>query len=229
MKKLKENFFEVLSSILPVAVLILVLSLILAPFSTDMMIKFVGGSVMMIVGMTLFLFGADISMMEVGSRVGGFLVRKRSLVLLIALGFVMGLVITIAEPDVQVLAGQVSTNSGGAISKTMLTGVVGVGVGIFLVLALLRVVFQIKLIHLLMGGYALIFILSAFANPEYVPMAFDSGGVTTGPMTVPFILAMGTGVTSAIGSKSGNDSFGMVGLASLGPVLAVMILGVVFR
>jgi len=230
MDQLREKFQEVISSILPMTVLILVLSFILAPFDSDMMISFLGGAVMMIVGMALFLFGADLSMMEVGSRVGSFIVRKRSIVLLVLIGFIVGMFITVAEPDVQVLAGQVADVSQGAVSKGMLTAIVGVGVGIFLVLALLRIVFQVKLIYLMFGGYLLIFILAAFANPDFVPVAFDSGGVTTGPLTVPFILAMGTGITSAIRSgKGGNDSFGMVGLASLGPVLAVMILGVIYR
>ena len=230
MEKLKEKFREVIVSILPMTVLILVLSAILAPFSKEMMVRFLGGAIMMIGGMTLFLFGADISMMEVGTRVGSFLVRRRSLYILVVLGFAVGMFITVAEPDVQVLAKNVATVSDGQISKMLLTMIVGVGVGIFLVLALLRIVLQIPLIYMLLAGYALAFILAIFAAPEFVPVAFDSGGVTTGPMTVPFILALGTGVTSAIRpGKSGNDSFGMVGLASLGPILAVMVLGVIFR
>lgn len=229
MRKLKERFKEVLTSILPMTVLILVLGFILAPFSADMMVSFLGGAVMMIAGMTLFLFGADLSMMEVGTRVGNFLVRKRNLWLLIGLGFLVGVFITIAEPDVQVLAGQVQAVTGGGVGKAFLTAIVGVGVGIFVVLALLRIIFQIKLIYILFAGYVLVFILAAFANPTFAPLAFDSGGVTTGPITVPFILALGSGVTSVISSKSGNESFGMVGLASLGPVLAVMILGVAYR
>lgn len=230
MHKLRENFVEVITSILPMTVLILVISWILAPFDRDMMISFLGGAVMMIIGMTLFLFGANISMMEVGSQVGSFMVKRQSLTLIILLGFVIGWVITIAEPDVQVLSDQVSDVSGGKVPKMLLVAVVGIGVGIFLVIALLRIIFQIKLYYVLLGGYALIFLIAAFANPTYVPVAFDSGGVTTGPLTVPFILALASGVTSVIRtSKSGNDSFGMVGLASLGPVLAVMILGVVYK
>lgn len=185
---------------------------------------------MMMAGLTLFLFGANISMMEVGSQVGAFMVKKRSLMLIILLGFLIGFVVTIAEPDVQVLAGQVADVSAGEVPRILLIGVVGAGVGIFLVLALLRIVFQVKLYYLLLGGYALVFLIARFASPAYVPVAFDSGGVTTGPLTVPFILALGSGVSSVIRqSKSGNDSFGMVGLASLGPVIAVMILGVAYR
>lgn len=230
MKKLLNSFKEVLVSILPMTVLILIISGIWAPFTPEMLVSFIGGAIMMMIGMALFLFGADISMMEVGERVGNFLVSRRSLKILIAAGFFVGMFVTIAEPDVQVLAGQVAAVSDGTINRTMLIAVVGVGVGIFLVIALLRFVFQMKLYHILIIGYITVFVLSFFTNPEMAPVAFDSGGVTTGPITVPFILSLGSGITSGVRtSREGTDSFGMVALSSLGPVLAVMILGVIFR
>ncbi|WP_243124693.1 DUF1538 domain-containing protein [Eubacterium limosum] len=230
MKKLLNSFKEVLVSILPMTVLIMIISGIWAPFTPEMLVSFIGGAIMMMIGMALFLFGADISMMEVGERVGNFLVSRRSLKILIAAGFFVGMFVTIAEPDVQVLAGQVAAVSDGTINRTMLIAVVGVGVGIFLVIALLRFVFQMKLYHILIIGYITVFVLSFFTNPEMAPVAFDSGGVTTGPITVPFILSLGSGITSGVRtSREGTDSFGMVALSSLGPVLAVMILGVIFR
>ncbi len=231
MNQLKQTFKEVLSSIVPMTVLILCIGLVLAPFTADMMISFAGGAVMMIAGLTLFLFGAEWSMLEVGTRVGSFIVRKRSLVLLICLGFLVGTFITLAEPSVQVLAEQIQTVSSGKVSGLLLLTVVSGGVGFFLVFALLRIVFQWKLISILLVGYIVVFILALFTAPEFVPVAFDSGGVTTGPMTVPFILSLGTGITSSIRSHKtgGNDSFGMVGLASLGPILAVLVLGVIYR
>lgn len=229
-KKLLSSFQEVFISILPMTILIIIISLIWAPFPGEMMITFIGGALMMMLGMGLFLFGADISMMEVGERVGNFLVSSRSLKILVIAGFFVGMFVTIAEPDVQVLAGQVATVSDGMISKQLLIALVGVGVGIFLVIALLRIVFQMKLYTILLIGYAVIFVLAFFANPEFSPVAFDSGGVTTGPITVPFILSLGSGVISGIRSNRENDDgFGMVGLASLGPVMAVMVLGVIFR
>ena len=230
MKKLLNSFKEVLVSILPMTVLIMIISGIWAPFTSEMLVSFIGGAIMMMIGMALFLFGADISMMEVGERVGSFLVSRRSLKILIAAGFFVGMFVTIAEPDVQVLAGQVAAVSDGTINRTILIAVVGVGVGIFLVIALLRFVFQMKLYHILIVGYIAVFALSFFTNPEMAPVAFDSGGVTTGPNTVPFILSLGSGITSGVRtSREGTDSFGMVALSSLGPVLAVMILGVIFR
>lgn len=230
MKKLINSFKEVIVSILPMTVLILIIAVIWAPFSPEMLVSFIGGAVMMMIGMALFLFGADISMMEVGERVGNYLVHRRSLKILIIAGFFVGMFVTIAEPDVQVLAGQVSAVSDGQINRSMLIAVVGVGVGVFLVIALLRFVFQMKLYHILLIGYIVVFVLSFFTNPEMAPVAFDSGGVTTGPITVPFILSLGSGITSGVRtSKEGTDSFGIVALSSLGPVLAVMILGVIFR
>ena len=230
MKKLINSFKEVIVSILPMTVLILIIAVIWAPFSPEMLVSFIGGAVMMMIGMALFLFGADISMMEVGERVGNYLVHRRSLKILIIAGFFVGMFVTIAEPDVQVLAGQVAAVSDGQINRSMLIAVVGVGVGVFLVIALLRFVFQMKLYHILLIGYIIVFILSFFTNPEMAPVAFDSGGVTTGPITVPFILSLGSGITSGVRtSKEGTDSFGIVALSSLGPVLAVMILGVIFR
>lgn len=230
MDKLKATFKEVLTTVIPMSILILILSFVFAPFDGDMTVAFFGGVVMMILGLTLFLFGADISMMAVGNKVGSFLVQKRSLVWLIVLGFAVGFVVTIAEPDLQVLAGQVQDVSGGDVGRVLLMCLVGIGVGVCLVVALLRIVFRMKLYNIMLIGYLAVFALAFFANPNYVSVAFDSGGVTTGPLTVPFILALGQGLASTIrSSKDGNDSFGMVGLCSLGPIMAVMLLGVFFR
>lgn len=230
MRELLHNFIEVVTAILPVVAIISILSFTLAPFDADMLISFIAGTVMMIIGMALFLFGANFSMMEVGSKVGSYLVQRKSVWFLVAVSFIIGVVITVAEPDVQVLAIQVSEVSEGSIGKMVLIGWVGLGVGIFVVLGLLRILFQWKLVPMLIIGYTTVFTVAAFSSKIFVPIAFDSGGVTTGPITVPFILALATGVTSVIRSKKGsNDSFGLVGLASIGPVLAVLILGLIYK
>lgn len=184
----------------------------------------------MMIGMTLFLFGADYSMMEVGDLVGKYLIKKRNLPILISLGFIIGIVITVAEPSVQVLGQQVYEISDGEIGRLLLIGIVSIGTGVFLAFALLRVVFKVSYYRLMAIGYLGVLIASFFTTTEFMPIAFDSGGVTTGPVTVPFILALAGGMTSMIRqSKNENDSFGMVGIASLGPILAVMILGVIFQ
>ncbi|MDV7729125.1 DUF1538 domain-containing protein, partial [Enterococcus faecium] len=158
------------------------------------------------------------------------MIKKKSLAVLVSLGFAIGIVITIAEPSVQVLGQQVYDISDGEIGRVLLIGIVSVGTGVFLAFALLRVVFKLSYYQLMAIGYIGVLIASFFTSSEFMPIAFDSGGVTTGPVTVPFILALAGGMTSMIKQKKNeNDSFGMVGIASLGPILAVMILGVIFQ
>lgn len=225
-----KNLKEVVIAILPMTLLIVILTFIFAPLDSDEMISFLFGAGIMMIGMTLFLFGADYSMMEVGRLVGKYMIKKKSLTILIALGFMIGIVITIAEPSVQVLGQQVNQISEGKIGRVLLIGIVSVGTGVFLAFALLRVVFKLSYYQLMAIGYVGVLVASFFTGNEFMPIAFDSGGVTTGPITVPFILALAGGLTSMIRQEtSANDSFGMVGIASLGPILAVMILGVIFQ
>ncbi|MBA5273448.1 DUF1538 domain-containing protein [Enterococcus hirae] len=225
-----KNLKEVVIAILPMTLLIVILTFIFAPLDSDEMISFLFGAGIMMIGMTLFLFGADYSMMEVGRLVGKYMIKKKSLTILIALGFMIGIVITIAEPSVQVLGQQVNQISEGKIGRVLLIGIVSVGTGVFLAFALLWVVFKLSYYQLMAIGYVGVLVASFFTSNEFMPIAFDSGGVTTGPITVPFILALAGGLTSMIRQEtSANDSFGMVGIASLGPILAVMILGVIFQ
>lgn len=225
-----KNLKEVVIAILPMTLLIVILTFIFAPLDSDEMISFLFGAGIMMIGMTLFLFGVDYSMMEVGRLVGKYMIKKKSLTILIALGFMIGIVITIAEPSVQVLGQQVNQISEGKIGRVLLIGIVSVGTGVFLAFALLRVVFKLSYYQLIAIGYVGVLVASFFTSNEFMPIAFDSGGVTTGPITVPFILALAGGLTSMIRQEtSANDSFGMVGIASLGPILAVMILGVIFQ
>ncbi|EPI5722787.1 DUF1538 domain-containing protein [Enterococcus hirae] len=225
-----KNLKEVVIAILPMTLLIVILTFIFAPLDSDEMISFLFGAGIMMIGMTLFLFGADYSMMEVGRLVGKYMIKKKSLTILIALGFMIGIVITIAEPSVQVLGQQVNQISEGKIGRVLLIGIVSVDTGVFLAFALLRVVFKLSYYQLMAIGYVGVLVASFFTSNEFMPIAFDSGGVTTGPITVPFILALAGGLTSMIRQEtSANDSFGMVGIASLGPILAVMILGVIFQ
>lgn len=227
---MRKSLQEVLMAIAPMTLLILLLTFIFAPLPAEELLTFLIGASIMMVGMALFLFGADRSMMAVGELVGKYMVKKKKMSILITLGFLIGIVITIAEPSVQVLGQQVVEISEGNISRTLLIGVVSVGTGIFLAIALLRIVFRISYYWLMLIGYSLVFIASFLTTPEFMPIAFDAGGVTTGPITVPFILSLAIGITSMIRQrKNENDSFGMVGIASLGPILAVMLLGVIFR
>jgi hypothetical protein len=224
-KILKEKIREAYTAVLPVSVIVLIASVVLAPIPTGSILMFIVGTALLIVGMGFFTLGADMSMIPMGEGIGALLTKTSSLILTLSVSFVMGLIITIAEPDLQVLAAQAP-----AVPPLALILTVAGGVGLFLALAIARILFKIRLSLLLLLFYGLVFALAFVAPSNFIPVAFDSGGVTTGPMTVPFILAMGVGVASVRSDKnSQDDSFGLVALCSVGPILAVLLLGIFFR
>ena len=231
MKQLWGKIKEALISALPITAIVYILSLTpLFDFSSAELITFSVGAVLLILGIGLFNLGADLAMTPMGTHVGAGLSKQRKLGLLLGVCFVLGLLITIAEPDLQVLANQVSA----VMNGTVLIYAVGIGVGAFLVVAILRIVFKKSLSYILMLCYMLLFsmalMLLASGNDSLLPLAFDSGGVTTGPITVPFLMALCVGVSHVLGDRrSKENSFGMVALCSVGPVLAVLILGIFSR
>ncbi len=222
---LKEKWMEALTSVLPVSAIVLLLSLTIAPMQLSVFLSFLFGSVLLVFGMGLFTLGAETAMTPMGEYVGSNLTKMKKIWLLIPLSFFVGLLITISEPDLQVLSRYAPS-----IDTNVLIWSVGVGVGVFLVLAMLRILFNIKLRILLLISYIIVFGMAIFVKPDFWPIAFDAGGVTTGPMTVPFIMALGAGV-SAIRSDKDNaaDSFGLVALCSVGPIMAVLFLGLVLE
>lgn len=222
LSKIKES----VSSVLPVTVIVAVLAFVIAPITTGTFLAFVFGAVFLVIGMGLFSLGAEISMERMGEYVGAQMTKSKKLWLVVALSFAVGVMITVSEPDLTVLANQVSKS----ISPYVLIIAVGIGVGYFLTLAMLRVIFGVKLSYLLLFSYAVVFVLLNFVPKNFVPLAFDSGGVTTGPMTVPFIMALGVGASSIRSDKNAQaDAFGLVALSSVGPIIAVMILGIIFK
>ena len=226
MKELYEKIKESLVSALPITLIVYLLAL--TPWfnlTGTELICFTISAVMLIVGLGLFSMGADLAMTPMGTHVGAGLSKQRKLWLLLAACFVLGLLITIAEPDLSVLANQVSS----VMNGTLLIYAVGVGVGAFLVVAVLRIVFRRSLSYILMLFYMLLFaaalLLAANGNLSLLPLAFDSGGVTTGPITVPFLMALCVGISGVLGdNRSQENSFGMVALCSVGPILAVLLL-----
>ena len=228
LKELWEKIKEALVSALPVTLVVYILAFTpLVDLSTVELITFTVGAVLLILGIGLFNLGADLAMTPMGTHVGAGLSRQKKLWLLLAVCFVLGMLITIAEPDLQVLANQVSA----VMNGTLLVYAVGIGVGAFLIVAILRIVFRRRLGSILMLFYMLLFALALLlvtgGNEKLLPLAFDSGGVTTGPITVPFIMALGVGISSVLGDRhSKENSFGLVALCSVGPILAVLMLGV---
>ena len=231
MKELWEKIKEALVSALPVTLIVYILALTpLVDLSAVELITFTVGAVLLILGIGLFNLGADLAMTPMGAHVGAGLSRQKRLWLLLAVCFVLGMLITIAEPDLQVLANQVSA----VMNGTVLVYAVGIGVGAFLIVAILRIVFRVKLGSILMLFYMLLFALALLlvvsGNENLLPLGFDSGGVTTGPITVPFIMALGVGISNVLGDRhSKENSFGLVALCSVGPILAVIMLGIFSR
>ncbi len=227
LQKLKET----LSSVLPVMAIVIVLGLTAAPLSADLLLRFSVGGILLVLGLTVFLLGVDIVILPIGERAGAALTAKRNLPILLGASFVIGFMVTIAEPDVQVLANQIR-GVAPAVNKWALVCMIAAGVGVFVVLGLLRTVLSLNLKLILIICYILLFVLAAFSPKEFQGIAFDAGGATTGPMTVPFIMALGVGVaavrTSGTHDKSkGDNSFGLTGIASIGPVAAVCLYGLI--
>ena len=224
-RSLLEKIKESAVSVVPVMAIVVLLNFTIAPLQSGQLPQFLMGGVLLILGLGIFLIGADLGMVPFGQRVGAALTQKRNLSLILIASFVIGFAITIAEPDVQVLANQVISVAP-KVDKSLLLLMIAVGVGIFLVVAMIRVVMQLSLSMLLIIFYTLVFIVCGFADPAFVCIAFDAGGATTGPITVPFIMAMGIGVASTVKKKDSSDnSFGFVGLSSIGPIAAVAIMG----
>ena len=223
---LKEKMIESTKSVLPISAIVLLLCLSVSPIEISVFTSFIFGSVMLTVGIGLFTLGAETSMTPMGEYVGAQMTRSRKIWLVILLSFLVGVMITMSEPDLQVLATYVPSIE----PSFLLILSVSLGVGAFLVVAMLRILFGVKLKYLLLGFYIIAFTLAIFVNPDFWSVAFDSGGVTTGPMTVPFIMALGVGVSSIRSdAEETNDSFGLVSLCSIGPIIAVLVLGLIYN
>ncbi len=217
---LKTKIIESLQAILPITCIVLALSIFLVPVEIGPMVMFIVGAMMLIIGMGMFQLGAEIAMTPIGEGIGIQLTKSKRIFTIAIISFIMGVLITIAEPDLQVLSEQVP-----GVDNYILILTVAVGVGAFLATAVMRIVLKVNLSKLLLVLYAFVLILSFFVPRQFLSIAFDSGGVTTGPITVPFIMAMGVGISMIRGDKNAqDDSFGLVALSSIGPILAVMIL-----
>ena len=224
LEQLKEKFFESVSSVIPICAIVLILSVSIAPFHSGVLVLFVFGTILLIFGMALFTLGSGMSMTTLGEGIGVEMSKVKKIWIPLVVCFLLGALITISEPDLTVLAEQIPS-----IPNLTLILSVAVGVGLFLAVAMLRLHLKIPLTRLFLVFYALVFILAAFAPDSFIPAAFDSGGVTTGPVTVPFIMAMGAGLAAISSDRSSrSDSFGLVALCSIGPIISVLILSIFY-
>ena len=220
-----EKLREAAASVLPISAIVVAICFFLVPVDAGLMLSFVVASALLILGMGLFTLGADMSMSRIGNHIGAKLTKSRKLWLILIVSFGLGVAITVAEPDLQVLAANVPD-----IDSTVLILTVSVGVGLFLLLCMVRILFSISLRLMLIVFYVLVFVAAFLSDADILSVAFDSGGVTTGPMTVPFIMALGVGVASIRSDENAKaDSFGLVGLCSIGPIASVLILGAIYK
>lgn len=227
---LKEKFLEVIKAVGPliVAVSLIQIALVRAPIS--LFLQFLIGSLMAVCGLVLFFIGIDIGILPMGRFMGAELPRRGSLMLIIGVAFSLGFAVTIAEPDVLVLARQADVISRGAIPSNAVLYVMAMGVGFFVVIAMLRIVFGLPMAYLLTVSYSLVILLSFFTPGQFVPLAYDSGSVTTGALTAPVIISLALGLSSVLAGRSSvSDGFGLLGFASIGPIIAIMILGILWR
>lgn len=232
MNKIRETILEVIYAVMPIAVVITILQFVIIRIPFDIFLSFLLGLLLVSVGLVLFLLGVHAGLLPVGEMIGSSLPKTGKVWLVLLFSFILGFAVTVAEPDVWVLAGYVDMASGSAIPRAVLILTVALGLGLFVMISMIRIITDISINYFLVAGYIFIFVIAFLpgVSDAMIPISFDAGGVTTGPMAVPFILAFGVGIASVLKSRSGSqDGFGLVALASIGPVIAVLILGMIYQ
>ncbi len=231
MAVLVEKFKEVLFAVLPITVIVLILNYSIIPIETSLIFRFIIGALLIILGLSIFLFGVDLGIAPIGHLMGTALSKTKNIWILALLGLILGFFISIAEPDLHIIAGQIELVTSGLVSKLSIIIIVSLGIAIMLALGLIRIIKDIPLYKILIILYTVIFILALFTSPEFLAISFDASGATTGALTVPFILALAIGVSSLKkdSQASEKDSFGLVALVSTGPIISVMIMSILFK
>lgn len=231
MSVLFSKFKEVLASVLPITLIVVILHFTVTPLETPVFLRFLFGALLIIVGMTIFLLGVDIGITPIGNTMGSSIARSNKLWIVVIAGLLLGFMISVAEPDLYILAGQVSAVTAGLLSKNIFVIVVSLGIAVMVAVGLVRIVYNFPLYKLLLGVYTVIFGLALFVSPEFLAISFDASGATTGALTVPFILALAMGVSrlKKDSKSSEKDSFGLVAIASAGAIIAVMLMSVLSK
>nr|PZN01800.1 MAG: DUF1538 domain-containing protein [Pseudomonadota bacterium] len=228
--ELKERIAETLKTVVPLIALACLFQITLVHAPLEVFLQFLAGSVLVIVGMLLLFIGVDLGILPMGRFIGAELPRKGSIALIVGVAFVLGFATTVAEPDVLVLATQVDRISGGEIKGSLVLYVTALGVGFFVALAMARVLFGVSMRLLLTISFAAVLLLSFAAPPDFIPLAYDAGSVTTGVLTAPVVIALAVGITSVLAGRSSvADGFGLLGFASIGPILAILLMGIWLR
>lgn len=225
----KSQLLEISKAIIPITLIILIIHVMFIPdFSMTQAFQFIIGSLMVIVGITLFLVGVNIGLIPIGNAIGSEIVRSGTILIIFFIAFLFGFFATVAEPDVRVLANMIESVTDSGLDRFGLIMVISMGSGFFVAVSILRIIFNVPLAYLFTAGYLIILTLLLFTPAEYVPIAFDGGGVTVGPVNGPIFLSLGIGVISVLGGRSAiSDGFGLVGFASVGSVIGVLMMGIV--
>lgn len=226
MRDVKEIFLEIVQAVLPLTLAVTLLMLIFIGVNLDFFISFLTSVVQVILGITFFLLGVKLGMLPMGEAIGADLPKHNSIVFIAVIVFLLSFLTTMAEPDVRVLSNMIDSTSQNNINSGAMIISIALGVGFLVVASILRIIYGIPIKYFFATGYLIIIVLSFFVPSEYLAISFDSGGVTTGPMTVPVIMALGIGTASVLQQKSELDGFGLIGFASIGPIISVMLLGV---
>ena len=220
---------EVLYAVIPITVFVLILNITLTNIDASLIIRFVIGAVLIIIGLSIFLFGVDIGITPIGQKMGATIAKSNKIWVVIITGLLLGFFISIAEPDLHILAGQIELVTSGLVTKGLIVVIVSIGIAALLAYGLVRIVYNIPLYKVLIVTYLIIFVLAIFTSPEYLAISFDASGATTGALTVPFILALALGVSALKkdSKASEKDSFGLVAVASTGAIISVMIMSII--
>ena len=223
MSELKGKFKEVLTSVLPITVIVLILHFTVSPLESNMLVAFLIGSALVIIGLTIFLFGIDQGLEPIGHNIGNAITHSNSYAVIITVSLILGFFISFAEPDLHILAKQVNSVTSGQFNNILMVIVVSVGIGVMMTLGMLRILKDVRLKYVFSGAYGLILILSLFSSSDFLAIAFDASGATTGAITVPFMLALAAGISAMKKDSrlSEADSFGLVGISSTGAILGV--------
>ncbi len=231
MSILVEKIKEVLYAVLPITIAVLILHFTIAPFEVIMITRFFIGALLIIIGLSIFLLGVDIGITPIGNELGSTLAKTNKFWIIAVAGLILGFIISIAEPDLHILAGQVDYVTSGQITKVSIVAIVSLGIAAFFTLGLLRIVYNTPLYKVLSVLYALVFVLAIFTSPEFLAISFDASGATTGALTVPFVLAfaMGISVLKKDSRASEKDSFGLVAVTSVGAIVSVMFMSIISK
>ena len=228
MSLLMDKIKEVTKTLVQDVMLVLIICFTIVDVGSDVLVRFLVGSVLLLIGLTIFLWGIDLAMNPIGEYMSREVATSKSPIKIAVLSFLLGFLITVAEPDLLILGNQVEEASGGTLSAFLIVYMVSIGVGILVTLGIFNLLRDKPLNRFMAVTYGMFLVLGIFVSQEFLAIAFDASGATTGALTTPFVLALSLGLSNIKGGKKAEEnSFGLVGIMSAGPILSVMLLSII--